>query len=183
MKVEKKPELTLYPSSLVLVTSSYQGEDNIITLAWVSTVCFDPPLAGCAIRDTRHSHTLIKNSKEFVINIPSREIVKETDYCGQVSGKTTDKFADCNFTKLKASTVNAPLIKECPINIECILHKIVNLGTHDLFIGKLMAVHADEEILVNNTISFQNFHPVVYAKGDYWSLDEVIGGYGFSKKL
>lgn len=183
MKVERKPELILYPSSVVLVTSSHQGEDNIITLAWVSTVCFDPPMAGCAIRDSRYSHHLITDSKEFVINIPSKEIIKETDYCGQVSGKDTDKFEDCHFTKLEASTVKAPLIKECPINIECVLKKIVTLGTHDLFIGELMAMHVDKEILVNDTVSFQNFHPVAYAKGDYWSLGEVIGGYGFSKNL
>jgi flavin reductase (DIM6/NTAB) family NADH-FMN oxidoreductase RutF len=182
MKVKRKPEIVLYPSSVVLATSSHQGKDNIITLAWVSTVCFDPPMVGCAIRDTRYSHELIKNSGEFVINMPSETIVKETDFCGQVSGRDTDKFAACNFTKGKASQVDVPLIEECPINIECTVRKIVHLGTHDLFIGEVVAVNVDEDILEKNTISYKKAAPIAYARGDYWSLGEQLGAYGFSKK-
>jgi flavin reductase (DIM6/NTAB) family NADH-FMN oxidoreductase RutF len=182
MKVVRPPEIALYPSSVVLVTSSYQGKDNIITLAWVSTACFDPPIAACAIRDTRYSHELIINSREFVINIPSEKIVRETDFCGQVSGRDVDKFSECNFTKLAASQVKAPLIKECPINIECTLRETIHLGTHDLFIGEVVAVNVDEEILDKRIISYSKAAPIVYARGDYWTLGELKGTYGFSKK-
>jgi flavin reductase (DIM6/NTAB) family NADH-FMN oxidoreductase RutF len=182
MKVVRKPEIALYPSAVVLVTSSYQGKDNIITLAWVSTACFDPPMTACAIRDTRYSHELITNSEEFVINIPSENIVRETDFCGQVSGRDVDKFSECNFTKLPASQVKAPLIKECPINIECALREIIHLGTHDLFIGEVLAVNVDEEILEKRIISYKKAAPIAYVRGDYWTLGELKETYGFSKK-
>lgn len=182
MKVVKNPMIALYPSGVVLVTSSYQGKDNIITLAWVCTACFDPPMVACAIRDTRHSYGLIKKSGEFVVNIPSEEIVRETDFCGQVSGLNTDKFSECNFTKVKASQVDAPLLEECPINIECKVQHIITLGTHDLFIGEVVAVNADEKILDGETISYRKASPIVYARGDYWTLGELKGSYGFSKK-
>lgn len=182
MKVVRSPEILLYPSGVVLATSSYQGKDNIITLAWISTVCFDPPLAGCAIRDTRFSHELISKSKEVVLNIPSENQVRETDYCGQVSGRTVDKFAACKFTRLPASKVNAPLIKECPVNIECRVIKTVQLGTHDLFIGEVVAVNADEEVVEESGVSFEKFNPIAYARGEYWTLGNSLGKYGFSKK-
>ena len=182
MKVVKEPTIALYPSAVVLATSSHEGKDNIITLAWVSTACLDPPMVACAIRDTRYSHGLIRNSGEFVINIPSEKIVKETDYCGQVSGRDTDKFSACNFTKVKASKVRAPLIGECPINIECKVREIIHLGTHDLFIGEVVAVNVDEEILDKKAISYKKASPIAYARGDYWTLGELKGQYGFSKK-
>lgn len=182
MKVKRTPGVMLYPSPVVLATSSYKGKDNIITLAWVSNACFDPPTVVCAIRDTRYSYGLIKNSGEFVLNIPPETMVKETDFCGQVSGKDTDKFAACNFTKVPAFQVKAPLIKECPINIECILRDIVPIGTHDLFIGEVVAVAVDEEILDNNVVKYKKTAPIVYAPGDYWSLGEIKGSYGVSKK-
>ncbi|MBU7014409.1 MAG: flavin reductase family protein [Theionarchaea archaeon] len=182
MKTVRPPEIVLYPSSVVLVTSSYQGKDNIITLAWISTACFDPPLVACAIRDTRYSHGLIKNSKEFVLNIPSENLVRETDYCGQVSGRTVDKFAACKFTRLPGSKVKAPLIQECPVNIECTVTQIVHLGTHDLFIGEVVAVDADEDVVEENSISFEKLRPLAYTSGDYWTLGNSVGKYGFSKK-
>lgn len=182
MKVVKKPDTLLYPSAVVLVTCSHGGKDNIITLAWVSTVCFDPPMAACAIRDTRYSHGLIVNSREFVINIPTEKMVREVDFCGQVSGRDKDKFSACNFTRSKASRVKAPLIRECPINIECTVREIVHLGTHDLFIGEVVAVDVDEEILDKEKISYQKVQPIAYVRGEYWTLGELKGTYGFSKK-
>jgi flavin reductase (DIM6/NTAB) family NADH-FMN oxidoreductase RutF len=182
MKVVRDPEIALYPNSVVMATCSYQGKDNIITLAWVTTACFTPPMVACAIRDTRYSHGLIKNSKEFVVNIPPASLAKETDFCGQVSGRDTDKFAACNFTKVQASKVGAPLIKECPVNIECKLQEIIHLGTHDLFIGRVVAVDVDEELLEGKTINYKKALPIAYARGDYWTLGEVKGSYGFSRK-
>lgn len=180
MKVVRSPEIALYPNSVVLLTCSHEGTDNIITLAWVSTVCFDPPMIACAVRDSRYSHDLIENSKEFVINIPTEKIVKETDLCGQVSGRDTDKFSACRFTKEKASRVNAPLIGECPVNIECKVTNMIHLGSHDLFIGEVVAVQVDETLIREGKIDYQKAAPIAYARGDYWTLGEMKGTYGFS---
>lgn len=182
MKVALEPQIALYPNSVVLATSSHEGKDNIITLAWVTTACFDPPMVACAVRDTRYSHHLIMESGEFVINIPTESIVRETDFCGQVSGRDTDKFSSCNFTKVKASKVKAPLIEECPVNIECKVQNSVHLGSHDLIVGEVVAVHVDEELLENDKIVYTKSSPIVYARGDYWTLGELKGSYGFSKK-
>ncbi len=182
MKAVREPEIALYPNSVVLTTSSYEGKDNIITLAWVTTACFDPPMIACAIRDTRYSHELIKKSGEFVVNIPTEEITREVDFCGQVSGRDTDKFSECDFTRMSASRVKVPLIKECPVNIECAVREIVHLGTHDLFIGEVLAVNVDEELLDGKTIDYKKGSPIAYARGDYWTLGELKGTYGFSKK-
>jgi flavin reductase (DIM6/NTAB) family NADH-FMN oxidoreductase RutF len=182
MKVVRSPEIALYPNSVVLASCSHEGTDNIITLAWVSTVCFNPPMIGCAVRDTRYSHGLIENSGQFVINIPTESMVKETDFCGQVSGRDKDKFSACKFTKIKASRVQVPLIKECPVNIECMVREMVHLGTHDLFIGEVVAVQVDEELIDGNKIKYQKTSPIAYARGDYWTLGEMKGTYGFSVK-
>ena len=182
MKVVKKPEIALYPNSVVLASCSYEGKDNIITLAWVTTACFDPPTIVCAIRNTRYSHELIKKSGEFVVNVPTEKIVRETDFCGQVSGRDTDKFSECNFTKVKASQVKAPLIGECPVNIECKVKEIVHLGSHDLFVGEIVAVNVDEELIEKESINYKKTSPIAYARGDYWTLGELKGSYGFSRK-
>lgn len=182
MKVVGKPDILLYPSALVLVSCSHEGKDNIITLAWVSTACFDPPMVSLAIRDTRYSHGLITKSGEFVVNVPTAKILKETDFCGQVSGSKVDKFAACKFTRTKASRVKAPLIAECPINIECVVRQVIHLGSHDLIIGEVVAVNVDEEIMDGEKISYQKMHPLAYARGEYWTLGEVKGTYGISKQ-
>ncbi|MBU7032154.1 MAG: flavin reductase family protein [Theionarchaea archaeon] len=182
MKVVRSPEIVLYPNSVVLASCSHEGKDNIITLAWVTTACFDPPMIACAIRESRYSHDLVKTSGEFVINIPTSRMVRETDFCGQVSGRNEDKFAACKFTKEKASRVNVPLIGECPVNIECVVREVVHLGTHDLFIGEVVAVQVDEDLISDGKIEYRKAFPMAYARGDYWTLGEMKGTYGFSVK-
>ncbi|MCK4433685.1 MAG: flavin reductase family protein [Methanomicrobia archaeon] len=178
MKIEKKPYPALYPTPVCLVTC----DENIITIAWIGTACYDPPMLCFALRSERFSHDLIEKSKEFVVNIPKREILKEVDFCGMVSGRNVDKFEKTKFTKIGARKVSSPLIKECPVNIECKLEKIVPLGTHDLFIGKIVSVNIDEDLIENGKINYKRAEPICYVKGEYWSLGEVIGRYGFSKR-
>ncbi|MCW4015491.1 MAG: flavin reductase family protein [Candidatus Bathyarchaeota archaeon] len=183
MKITKKSYTALFPCPVVLVTCiDSTGKPNIITLAWAGTVCSEPPMIGLGVRPTRYSHKLITNSKEFVVNIPATKIIQETDYCGITSGKDIDKFSETKLTPEKADNVKAPLIRECPVNIECVLKKTVSLGTHDLFIGETVQVHINQSILdEKGNIDFTKAAPFTYNQGEYWSLHKKLGTYGFSK--
>ncbi len=184
MKVKKSPWAALFPCPVVLVTCvDSKGIPNIITLAWVGTVCSNPPMLGLGIRPHRYSYGLIERSGEFVVNIPTKEILKETDFCGMVSGKDVDKFSQTGLTPEPAEKVKPPLIKECPVNIECVVKKKIPLGVHHLFLGEIVHVHVDQEILnEKGRIDFNRASPFVYNQGEYWSLNRKIGLYGFSKK-
>ena len=184
MKVKKSPYAALFPCSVVLVTCvDSEGKPNIITLAWAGTVCSDPPTIGLGIRPRRHSYGLIEGSGEFVVNIPTKDILQETDFCGVVSGKDVDKFSVTGFTAEPAETVRPPLIRECPVNIECVLRKKIPIGVHHLFLGEIVSVHVDENILdEKGEIDFSKVSPFVYNQGEYWDLRQKIGVYGFSKQ-
>lgn len=184
-KKSLSPTTALIPVPVVLVSCA--GEDsrpNIITVAWAGVVCSEPPMISIALRPTRHSYRIISQSMEFVANIPSEKILRETDFCGLTTGRKIDKFKETGFTPLKAEKIKAPLIKECPVNLECKVKQKLSLGTHDLFIGEVVAFHADEDILdKGNEINISRMKPFVYTSknGDYWNLKECIGSYGFSK--
>jgi flavin reductase (DIM6/NTAB) family NADH-FMN oxidoreductase RutF len=184
MKVKKKPYTALFPCPVVLVTCvDSKGEPNIITLAWAGTVCSEPPTIALGIRPTRYSHKLIKNSKEFVVSIPTTKILKETDYCGVTSGKEIDKFSETKLTQEQAEKVKPPLIRECPVNMECILKDRVPLGAHDMFLGEIVQVHIDPDILnEEGKVDFTKADPFVFNLGEYWSLHKKLGFYGYSKQ-
>ncbi|UCD26818.1 MAG: flavin reductase family protein [Candidatus Bathyarchaeota archaeon] len=184
MKVEKKPWAALFPCPVVLVTCvDSEGKPNIITLAWAGTVCSDPPMLGLGIRPHRYSYELIEGAGEFVVNIPTVDILKETDYCGMVSGKEVDKFSITGLTPEPAEKVKPPLIRECPVNFECILKKKIPLGVHHLFLGEIISVHLDQNVLdEKEKLDFNKISPFVYNQGEYWSLNKKIGTYGFTKK-
>lgn len=184
MKIKKKPHTALFPCPVVLVTCiDSTGEPNIITLAWAGTVCSEPPTIGLGIRPSRYSHKLIENSKEFVVNIPTTKIIRETDYCGVTSGKDVDKFSKTKLTQEPADKVKPPLIRECPVNMECILKNKLPLGAHDLFIGEIIQVHIDQDILdEKGNVDFTKADPFTYNQGEYWSLHKKLGKYGFSKQ-
>lgn len=183
-KVQRRPSTALFPVPVVLVTCvGDTGKANIITLSWVGNVCSDPPQIGISIRPSRYSHGLVSQSMEFVVNIPTAQIVKETDYCGTVSGRDADKFVETGFTALPASEVRAPLIKECPVNIECRVRQMVSLGTHDMFVGEVLAVHADEEcVSEEGKLDIGKVNPFSHNQDEYWTLKERIGSYGYTKK-
>lgn len=185
MKVKKSPWTALFPCPVVLVTCvDSQGKPNIITLAWVGTVCSDPPMLGLGIRPHRYSYKLIEGSGEFVVNIPTVEILREVDFCGTVSGKDVDKFSETGLSPEPAEKVKPPLIRECPVNIECVLKEKIPLGVHHLFIGEIIRVHIDQEVLnERGRIDFAKVSPFVYNQGEYWSLNQKIGLHGFSKRL
>ena len=184
MKIKKSPEMVLFPCPVVLVTCvDSDGKPNIITIAWVGTVCSDPPTLGLGIRPKRHSYRLVEDSGEFVVNIPTEEILEEADFCGMVSGRAVDKFSEIGLTAEPSEKVKPPFIRECPVNMECILKKKIPLGSHHLFLGEIVRVHIDQGILnEEGEIDFTKVAPFVYNQGEYWSLHQKIGVYGFSKK-
>jgi flavin reductase (DIM6/NTAB) family NADH-FMN oxidoreductase RutF len=180
----QKPFSALYPMPLVLVTCvNEQGAPNIITLAYVGTVAAKPPQVAIAIRPSRYSHAVISQTKEFAINIATEDLLPAVDRCGHVSGTRADKFALTGLTTEPASQIQAPLIAECPVNIECKLTQTIPLGSHDLFIGEIVAVHMDEELLdENGSIDYSKAKAVAYVGNEYWSLRECLKTSGFTLK-
>ncbi|MEM2897110.1 MAG: flavin reductase family protein [Candidatus Bathyarchaeia archaeon] len=176
----------MFPCPVVLVTcvnSEGKPNTNIITLAWVGVVCSDPPMLSLSIRPQRYSYELIEDSREFVVNIPSENILKEVDFCGMVSGREVDKFFETKLTPEPAEKVKPPLIRECPVNIECVVKKKIPLGVHHLFLGEVVRVHVDRDILdEKERIDFTKVTPFVYNQGEYWGLHKKIGSHGFSKQ-
>ena len=159
----------MYPNPAVMVSCSNGVNDNIITLAWAGTVCSNPPLISISIRSARYSHGLISASKEFVINIPDEKMIEACEFCGTKSGRRIDKFKELGLTKEKGFIVNTPLIKECPINIECKVRQIIHLGTHDMFIGEVVSVDADEEVIHSGgEIDYERISVLSYLMDNYF---------------
>jgi flavin reductase (DIM6/NTAB) family NADH-FMN oxidoreductase RutF len=182
-KVTKKPTTALYPVPAVMVSCGTGAQANIITMAWVGTLCSDPPLVGIGVRPSRHSHGLIHKVGEFVINLPTAEQTRWLDYCGMVSGRDTDKWAACGFSQAPATEVQVPLIAECPVNIECRLQQTLSLGSHDLFIGEVVAVQMDEAVLnERGHLDFVKAGPFAYTGGEYRQVGKLLGTFGYSRQ-
>ena len=182
-KVIKPAQAMLCPVPAVLVSCAAPGRrPNIITLAWAGTVCSEPPMVGLGIRPSRLSHELIEAAGEFVVNLPHRALLRATDYCGVVSGRDADKFTALGLTARPGREVKAPLIAECPVNLEARLDRIIPLGSHDLFLGEILAVHIEEELLdEKGRIDPGKFDTFAYGTGGYWAIGPVLGLHGFSR--
>ena len=182
-KVIRKPGTVLYPIPAVMVSCGVGERANIITLAWVGTLCSEPPLVGIGVRPSRYSHGLIQQVGEFVVNLPAASQAKWVDYCGMVSGRDEDKWAACGFTPAPATEVQVPLIAECPVNIECRVQQVLSLGSHDLFIGQVVAVQMDEAVLdERGRLDFAKAKPFAYRGGEYRQVGERLGTFGYSRK-
>lgn len=177
-----KPGNMLYPLPVVMVSvADRDGKNNIITLAWVGTVCSEPPMVSVSVRPERYSHAILKETGEFVINLTTKELVFATDYCGVKSGRDVDKFRETRLTALPASQVKAPLIGESPVNIECRVREVRELGSHDMFLADVVAVHADEKYMdENHKFCLENAEPIVYSHGTYFGCGERLGTFGYS---
>jgi flavin reductase (DIM6/NTAB) family NADH-FMN oxidoreductase RutF len=184
-KKEIEPKILFFPNPVVLVTSQgLESKPNIITIAWTGVVNSRPPMIGIAIQPIRYSHGLIRQSGEFGVNIPNSDLLRAIDYCGFVSGKDADKFAATGLTPLSARKIRAPLIKECPVNLECVLRHFITLGLHDLFIGEIVNIQVDERVLDDKgNLDSSLLKPVTYfpQPADYWSLGYKIGVRGFTQ--
>lgn len=179
-KRQLKPLTALFPVPVVLVSCG-DAKPNIITIAWTGVVSSEPPTVSISVRSSRHSHGLITRTGQFVVNLPAVDLLEASDYCGMVSGRDVDKFAASNLTPLPAVKVSAPLIKECPVNIECTVTHTVNLGSHDLFIGKVELVHMDESMVdERGQVNYSAIKPFTYVPMEYWGVGERLEMYGFT---
>ena len=175
-KVIQKPAPILYPGPVVLVSCGTGQRANIITLGLVSTLCLKPLLMGIGVRPSRYSHRLIKEAGEFVINVPDAEQIEWVDHCGIASGRDDDKWAACGFTPAPAAEVQVPLIAECPINIECRLQQTLSLGSHDFFIGEVLAVQVDEAMLdEGDRPDSAKARLLVLLGREYWQIGQRLG--------
>lgn len=177
-----KPGNMLYPLPVVMVSvADRAGRNNIITLAWVGTVCSEPPMVSVSVRPERYSHAILKETGEFVINLTTKNLTYATDYCGVKSGRDVDKFQEMKLTALPAARVKAPLIAESPVNLECVVREVKPLGSHDMFLAEVVAVHADEEYMdENGKFCLDRAEPIVYSHGTYFGCGERLGTFGYS---
>ena len=178
-----KPGNMLYPLPAVMVSvGNKQGETNIITVAWTGTICTNPAMVYISVRPERYSYQMIKESGEFVINLTTEKLVKATDYCGVKSGRDVDKWKEMNLHQVKAETLEySPLILESPVNIECKVVEIKELGSHHMFLANVTAVHADEAYLnEQNKFELNNTGLLAYSHGEYLGLGKKLGTIGYS---
>ena len=178
MKIVKPGSAVLYPVPAVLVSCGWETP-NIITIAWVGTICSDPPSVGIAVRPERFSHKLIADTGEFVVNLPRADQVDIVDHCGQVSGRDVDKWAACGLSQAPAHKIRTPLIAECPVSLECRVGHQMSVGVHDLFIGQVVTVQIDESAVDDlGKLDYEKAQPLAYAGGYYFRLGEQIGRFG-----
>ncbi|HWQ21422.1 MAG TPA: flavin reductase family protein [Clostridia bacterium] len=174
----RSPSTALAPVPAVLVTAGTMNASDVTTLAWVGTVCSDPPMISISVRPERWLHHFIVEGGAFVVNIVDTAHVRALDLCGNVSGRDTDKWGLCALTREEGTATPVPLVAECPISIECVVRQTLHLGSHDMFIGEIVAVHTEERVKAGG----HDLDPVCYASGQYWKLGDLIGSYGFSHK-
>lgn len=173
----------LYPIPPVMVSCGTMERPNVITVAWTGIVNSDPAMTYISVRPERYSHELITASSEFVINLTTEPLMWTADYCGVKSGRDIDKFSLPAITAIPASEVSAPMIEESPINIECRVDRILKLGTHDMFLSKIVAVNADEKLIDSNgRLHLEKARLVATSHGKYFSLGRQIGTFGYSVK-
>ena len=181
-KQQWRPGNMVYPLPAVLAScADKEGNTNMITIGWTGTICSDPAMAYVSVRKSRYSHHMISETGEFVINLTTEALAHATDYAGVKSGKDIDKFKELGLTPVKGTLEYAPMIAESPVCIECKVEQVLELGSHDMFIGRVVAVHADEAYMdENGKFDLAKAHPIVYAHGQYYGMGKRIGKFGFS---
>ena len=173
----------LYPVPAVMVScANAAGERDIVTIAWAGTVCSDPAMLSISVRPERFSHHIIKESGEFVVNLVGRDLVRSCDWCGVKSGRDVDKFEAQGLTAAPASKLEfAPIITESPVNIECSVTQVLELGSHDMFLARVRAVQVDDELLdERGALDFARAGLVAYSHGEYAPLGRALGSFGYS---
>jgi flavin reductase (DIM6/NTAB) family NADH-FMN oxidoreductase RutF len=182
-KIVWKPGTMLYPVPAVLITSKYENAINVFTVSWAGTICTDPPMLSISIRPERYSYELIKKSGEFVVNLPGEDLSFAVDFCGVKSGREVDKFTFLKLHTERASIVKAPVIKECPVAIEARVESIQELGSHHMFISRVLAVNVDKTLIdKSNRLRLDKAKLLCYNHGHYCSVSGSLGKFGFSVK-
>ena len=177
-----KPGNMVYPLPAVLVSvADKNGKDNLITVAWVGTVCTNPPMVSISVRPERYSYQMLRESGEFVINLTTEALAFATDYCGVRSGRDVDKFQVTGLTREKADFVKAPMVAESPVSIECRVKEVLELGSHHMFLADVLAVHAEEAYIdEKNKFQLNQAKPLVYSHGEYLGVGKKLGTFGYS---
>lgn len=185
MRENLRPSNLLNPLPVVLVScTDEKGKNNVLTAAWVGTICSEPVMLSVSIRKSRYSHAIIKKSKELVINLPNEDLALFTDFAGIYSGKNVDKFnqdGKYKVTPIKSKKVKAVTIAEAPIALECVVKDIIELGSHDMFICGVVSTSVDKKIIDSSgKINFKKANLISYCHGEYYTLGKKLGKFGYS---
>jgi flavin reductase (DIM6/NTAB) family NADH-FMN oxidoreductase RutF len=187
MKTSIGPKTVIHPHPvLVIATYGKDGRPDMMPASWGGICCSDPPCVAVSLRKATLTYQNILDSKAFTVNIPSVDYCKEVDYAGVVSGRTVDKFKETGLTPLKSEKVNAPIIKEFPLNLECQLHSHTELGLHTQFIGRIIDVKADDNVLTNGQPDIEKTRPFIwgsFGSNSYYAIGEKIGPAFTNKKF
>lgn len=177
-----KPGNMLYPVPAVMVSCQRENEKpNIITVAWAGTICTNPAMLSISVRPERYSYNIIKETKEFVVNLVTSDLAYATDYCGVKSGRDVDKFKEMNLHKSISKVVKAPGIEESPVNIECCVKEIKELGSHHMFIAEVVSVNIDDKYMdKTGKFNLNKAGLVSYSHGEYFELGKKLGKFGYS---
>lgn len=181
-KITFKPGTMLNPVPAVMVSCGTGKERNIITIAWTGIVNSEPPMTYISVRKERHSHRIIKDTGEFVINLTTEKLAFAADYCGVKSGRDLDKFEALKLTAAGSREVSCPSIGQSPVNIECRVTEVKELGTHDMFLAEIVSVSADEALMdETGKLCLEEAGLVAYNHGHYFALQKTpLGRFGFS---
>ena len=182
-KITWKPGTFVYPIPAVMVSCGTMEKSNIITVAWTGIINTNPAMVYISVRPTRYSYNLIKEQKEFVINLTTRSLTRATDWCGVKSGANVDKFKEMKLHKEKASIVKCPMIQESPVSVECKVKEIKELGSHTMFMAEVVAINVDEKYIDNKgAFDITKCDLTAYANGNYLAMGKKLGKFGFSVK-
>lgn len=181
-KRDWKPGCLIYPLPATIVSCGHNPENyNLITIAWTGTVNSKPPMCYISVRKERYSYDIIKKTGDFVINLTNKKLAYATDWCGVKSGKDYEKFEHMNLTPGEAKIVRAPIIKESPLNIECQVKDIIELGSHDMFLAEVVNIKASDKYFdAQDAFRLDKAQLIAYSHGQYYTLGEKIGKFGFS---
>ena len=181
MKKSLKPAPLLAPVPPVLVSCGTMEKNNILTIGWTGIINTHPPMTYISVRPERYSYEIIKNSGEFVINLPTKKLVFATDFCGVRSGSDIDKFSALNLTAQPSTKIAAPMIAESPLSMECVVKDRIHLGSHDMFLAEIVAVNIEESAFnKNGKIDFLKCELIAYVHGEYYTFGNKLGYFGFS---
>lgn len=181
-KTAWKPGNFIYPVPAVLVScQDREGRQNLFTAAWTGTVCTNPPMAYVSVRPERYSYPMLRETGEFVINLTTEAMARAVDFCGVKSGRDVDKWKETGLTPGEASVVAAPIVLESPVNVECQVTRVLELGSHHMFLALVRAILVDEALMdERGRFCFEKANPLAYSHGAYCGLTEALGSFGYS---
>lgn len=182
-KVSWKPGTMIYPLPAALVTCGDNPDEwNLLTVAWLGTICTNPAMCYISVRPERHSYPILKRCMEFTINLTTTNMVRATDWCGVRSGADYDKWKESGLTPIPGEAVASPTIGQSPLSIECRVKSITSLGSHDMFIADVLNVRADSKYIdpESGAFNLESSGLIAYSHGKYFTLGEMVGSFGFS---